>query len=579
MILAAGARLGAYEIPLVRRSRRRLSERFYTGGVGRLLVLTAALVAFVAPAPQTVVLRISVTVTAADGSTRPVPRHALLISDDPVTMAPQRFVTRNDGIAEAHLKPGKYIVESDVPFLFEGKAYEWAQPVTVAQTGDTTLALTARNAAVEAKPGSADSPGIAEAAAEHAEASLLAEWQDSVVTIWTPRTSGRGFLVDPRGLIATNQRLVGRDTAVEVQFSETKKVAGRVVASDANKNVAIIWIDPQAAAPAKSMTLAYGDGDKAGVSERDKVYSIEGRTGEAKDLVSGTVERVSAHTVASDVPLGRDSSGAPIFTAAGAVVAIATADDATVINTLSPRAVRIDDVRAAMAEAEKKLQGATPPAASLLPVDPVRPFPEDALKRAAKTRGSATTAYLVAASEFDLNVITPPMVYASMHRQEDEKHFDYARDDSSRGQQVFRPLDDFGGWSEYVSEAPPVVLVRVTPKFGENFWTTVARGAAQTQGVAIPAIKRPKAAFGGLRLTCGDKEVAPVHPFRIEHRLDDTASIDEGLYAFEASAFSPQCGSVKITVFSDKPQDKGDTRTLDAKIVQQVWDDFAPYRQ
>jgi hypothetical protein len=35
---------------------------------------------------------------------------------------------------------------------------------------------------------------------------------------------------------------------------------------------------------------------------------------------------------------------------------------------------------------------------------------------------------------------------------------------------------------------------------------------------------------------------------------------------------------VKITILSDKPSDKGDLRTIDAKIVQQIWDDFAPYR-
>ena len=111
------------------------------------------------------------------------------------------------------------------------------------------------------------------------------------------------------------------------------------------------------------------------------------------------------------------------------------------------------------------------------------------------------------------------------------------------------------------------------------FWTTVARGAAQTQGVAIPAIKKPKAAFGSLHLACGDTDVTPIHPFRIGHRVDDGTSADEGFYVFPPSAISPQCAAVKITVFSDKPSDKGDTRTVDAKIVQQVWDDFAPYRE
>jgi S1-C subfamily serine protease len=529
-----------------------------------------------AAAPQTAVLRITVSVTAADGSTHPVPRHVLLISDDPVTASPQRFVTKADGTAEAHLKPGKYVVESDNPYVLDGQAYEWSQPVKVAATGETTLALTAANAAIEAaKPGAA--PTVA-AVEERVEGSLLADWKDSIVIIWTPARVGRGFLMDARGLVVTNQRLIETATTVEVQVSATTKVAGRVVANDPNRNVAIIWIDPRAVAPARPLTPAFSP-PAAPLAERDTVYAIEAPASGARSVISGTVDRVSAHTVSSDVPLGRDSAGVPLLNASGRVVAITTsAEEASAVNEISPRSVRIDDAQSALAEAGKKIEGAAPPSATPLPMDPDLPFPEEALKKAAKARGASLSPYLVAASDFEVNIITPPVLYGSLHKSDDGGHFDYARDDHAQAQAVLNPLDDFGTWREYVSDAPPVVLIRVTPKFGENFWTTVARGAAQTQGVAIPAIKRPKAGFGGLRLSCGDKEIAPIHPFRIEHRLDGSASIDEGLYAFDVSAFSPQCGRVSITLFSDKPSDKGDTRTVDAKIVQQVWDDFAPYR-
>jgi S1-C subfamily serine protease len=547
--------------------------------VSRLVTFFLAIGLFLAP-PQTVALKITVTVKAADGTTIPVPRHALLISDDPVTTSPHRYVTKADGTAEAFLKPGNYIVESDAPFIFAGKAYQWAQPVTVRSSGDTALALTTANATVEAvKAGTADSPAIAEAAVERAESTLATDWQDSVVTIWTPRAVGRGFLVDRRGLIATNQRLIGRDTAVEVQVSTTRKVAGRVVASDPTRNVAIVWIDPQAA-PAKPMTLGYAQADSAPVHAHDTVYSIEGRAGEAKGLASGTVDRVTAHAVSSDVMLGREDAGAPLFTLSGAVIAITTAalDDAAIVNELSPDAVRIDDARPALAEAEKKLEGAAPPASTPLPIEPAARFPEKALESAAKRLSGKPSVYTVTAADFEVSIITPPVLYASMHKPKDQERFDYTRDDPPRQPSALRPLDDFGSWDEYVSDVPPVLLVRVTPKFGENFWTTVARGAAQTQGVAIPAIKKPKAPFGSLHLTCGDTDVAPIHPFRIGHRVDDGSSLDEGFYVFAPSAISPQCAAVKITVFSDKPSDKGDTRTLDAKIIQQIWDDFAPFR-
>jgi hypothetical protein len=35
---------------------------------------------------------------------------------------------------------------------------------------------------------------------------------------------------------------------------------------------------------------------------------------------------------------------------------------------------------------------------------------------------------------------------------------------------------------------------------------------------------------------------------------------------------------VKLTLFSDKDPEKGDTRVIDPKIVEQIWQDFAPYR-
>jgi hypothetical protein len=538
----------------------------------------AILLALVWPAAQqTGTLKITVTIAGPDGAPKPVPRHVLFISDNPVTAAPQRFVTRADGTAEATLRGGSYTVESDAPFIFGGKSYQWSVPVKVKAGADAVLALTAANAMVEAAPADAKPSAVDTPAADAGpDSALLLDWQTSTVTIWGPRTYGAGFLFDARGLVATNQRLIGAAGSVEVQISATRKVAGRVVAADTGKNVAIVWIDPKAVASARPMTLAFAQGDKASVAEHDAVYSFEGRIADAKDLASGTVTSVSAHTLVTDLQLDRASAGMPIVNGKGEVVAITTApDEASEVNQLSPRAVRIDDARAAIAEAEKKLQG-QPPAATLLPVDPERPFPEEALKAAARKQTGAATAYFVAATDFDVAVITPPVLYAAMHKQ-DRDRFDYGGGAGELPPAV-RALDDFGAWNEYVSDTPAVVIIRVMPKLGESFWTTVARGAAQTQGVSIPAIKRIKAGFGSLKLTCGDTEVLPIHPFLIEHRADAGAAVNEGLFVFDSTAISPQCGSVKLTILSDKAGDKPDVKAIDPKIVQQVWDDFAAYR-
>jgi hypothetical protein len=142
---------------------------------------------------------------------------------------------------------------------------------------------------------------------------------------------------------------------------------------------------------------------------------------------------------------------------------------------------------------------------------------------------------------------------------------------------IVRPIMDFRNWSDYVDQFPPVLLIRVTPKATEGFWTTVARGAASTQGMAIPPIKRIKSTFSRMRTFCGDAEVTPIHPFKIEQRVGDN-TIYEGLYVFDPAALGPQCGSVKVVLYSEREPEKGDPRIVDPRVVEQIWQDFEPYR-
>ena len=115
---------------------------------------------------------------------------------------------------------------------------------------------------------------------------------------------------------------------------------------------------------------------------------------------------------------------------------------------------------------------------------------------------------------------------------------------------------DFGNWSEYVADFPPVLLIRVTPKLVEGFWTTVARGAARTQGVSLPPIKRVKSGFSRMRAFCGDAEVTPIHPFKLEQRVSESDAIYEGLYVFDPGALGPHCGPVKLVLYSEKEPDE-----------------------
>src|SRR5213082_3902182 len=67
------------------------------------------------------VLHIDVVLIDADGKQTPIPRHALLITDNPATITPRRIVTGPDGSVDVRLRAGNYTIESDAPLLFRGK--------------------------------------------------------------------------------------------------------------------------------------------------------------------------------------------------------------------------------------------------------------------------------------------------------------------------------------------------------------------------------------------------------------------------------------------------------------------------
>ena len=137
-----------------------------------------------------------------------------------------------------------------------------------------------------------------------------------------------------------------------------------------------------------------------------------------------------------------------------------------------------------------------------------------------------------------------------------------------------QPNQNFSNWSDYVADIPPVLFVRVTPKMAESLWTKVARGAASTQGMALPAIKRLKSGFERLQVFCGRTEVTPIHPFKLELRVSETDTIYEGLYAFDPAALGPGCSTVTLVLYSEKEPAKADTRVVDPKTLQQIWRDF-----
>src|SRR5688572_24381916 len=208
-------------------------------------------VVVVAAQPTHGVLRITITLIDAGQASTPVRRHVLLVSDDPPSAAPRAIPTGADGTAVISLRPGSYIVESDEPVTFGGRAYQWRQHVEIVAGRDFRVDFTADNA--EIVPLEMVRPTMGGASRDDA---LLEKHRESVVAVWSPTARVSGFVVDPRGLIATEGRAIDAATVVEVQLSPTMKVPASVLVSERSRDVAIVRVDPSVVATRPALEVA-----------------------------------------------------------------------------------------------------------------------------------------------------------------------------------------------------------------------------------------------------------------------------------------------------------------------------------
>ena len=538
-----------------------------------LVVVALALWSSGAAGQSQGVLRIRVTLPDADGKPVPVARHRLLISDNPATAAPRAVVTSPDGSAVVTLPPGNYTVESEDPFVVAGQAYTWWKIVDVAAERETLVELTAADAEVETpRP----APTASDARSDEGT-SVLAQWQDAAAALWMPTRHATGFLVDRRGLVATSQRAVGDETKVAVQFSPSLKVAGTVIAAQPGRDVAIVRVDPAALGSVAPVTLGCETTANGEPQKGQKVFAIDTPLRKPKVAADGVLGRVGPHSLETDLDLESATAGGPVFAADGTLLGLTSIVDGSDERRPSYRVIRRADICAVLASAEKAMATPAPPG-TRLPVEPAATFPRDALETAASRRGGGSTPFQTSPT-IEVALLTPVRVYAARNRVRPKSLPSRGMRNQAADPEAIRReegLFDFGRWADYFADFPRVLIVRVTPRLKEGFWTMIARGAAQTQGVSLPAMRKVTSGFSRLQAFCDQTEVQPIQPFVLERELSPATMTTEGLYVFDPSAIGPTCRSVKLVLYSEKSPDKGETLVLDATLLRPAWEDFTP---
>ncbi len=138
---------------------------------------------------------------------------------------------------------------------------------------------------------------------------------------------GSGFVVDPSGIVITNNHVIGDANDIVVIFNDGRKLKAKVIGKDAKVDVAVLKVESDK--PLK--TVKFGDSDKARVG--DGVMAVGNPFGLGETVTSGIVSARNRNIdsgpyddfLQTDASINKGNSGGPLFNMAGEVIGINTA--------------------------------------------------------------------------------------------------------------------------------------------------------------------------------------------------------------------------------------------------------------
>jgi hypothetical protein len=503
-------------------------------------------------------VKVRVLLVDKDLNQKPVPFYVIHLRNTESSDAPAELKTDLDGKAERQLAPGHYSISTPKPVELGGKRYTWNLEIQIGGA-EQHLDLTNDNAKIEDAAPSAASPGENKSSSGAANGELTAlfdKLKNSVVAIHSESRNGSGFLVDSTGLVVTNNHVVNSSTYLAVQFDDKRKVPARLIASNPDKDVAVIWFDPAAFREGVVAPLLV-NAAASHLVVGQRVFTIGNPLGREKALTTGVVSKIEKDSINSDININPGNSGGPLFTYDGQVAGITTAELRNLASI-----VPVEIVRPVVEQARKEIVGATPPAPALLPVEPTDFFPADALREVLKQERIDTKPYSLDAGEFHVWFMTPPLSYFLRHEEEMAAARKAAKRSGGDGATAKPPSSALEDAQDY----RPVLVVRVRPKFGVLFKVRFKNG------------------FVRMRLLCGGQELTPIIPGRDEFDLVDQRGrkVDttfQGIYEYPADAVAPSCGNMALEIYSEKDPNTPVSRPIDAATVDRVWGDFDAFRR
>lgn len=148
----------------------------------------------------------------------------------------------------------------------------------------------------------------------------------AVVHIETPIGVGSGAIVDAKGLVVTNSHVVKEFPKVRITLYDGRQFEGKIIRNDKNLDIAIVIIT---ASPKDLTAITMSSSDY--VQEGQEIFVIGHpfnlRWTVTRGIVSskrGPDDLLMPNRIQIDAPISPGSSGGPVLTPDGKVVAIVT---------------------------------------------------------------------------------------------------------------------------------------------------------------------------------------------------------------------------------------------------------------
>ena len=138
---------------------------------------------------------------------------------------------------------------------------------------------------------------------------------------------GSGFVVDPNGIIITNNHVIEEADEITVTFSDGAKLDAELIGRDPKTDLAVLKVSSKKRLPFVSL----GDSDKARVG--DWVIAIGNPFGLGGSLSAGVISAINRDInagpydsfIQTDAAINRGNSGGPLFNMRGEVIGVNSA--------------------------------------------------------------------------------------------------------------------------------------------------------------------------------------------------------------------------------------------------------------